>query len=521
MDDDSQSLTRRVIYEGLADLPVSTLQTLEDTLESLGVETNEDFQYINENDLRSVLTPIQARKLLKASKQTTQTSGISSEPSLSLSSPSTTSTSSASSFSIHSTPVDWVDTFQIPWNRFPENLIECFKNEARPKPHLRREMIRIVVSSMMEVCASPRKQETTEVAKKLIAKYPLSLQDIIEGDIVGPGYYSLVKQLQNRIENLRRVSKPKIRKRKNMLDEDGTVPPEQNAAVQDIYGCIKWDMEVMPIQETAETQKEKKVKLKMLSEENNLNSDEIRDLMQRTYYTQRKEINQGKDLQIMVKEWPFLFQEIGMTIHFQELTGVNLLETFHKNLEKKGKRLLDYLRTVSAHKIKRVLQTVRNLDILRGQVQGCSEELKDLVLLLLSHFNDKEETLFHYVDETCLAGEVKVDNLPVTPCLIVCGTSCYTSKNFMLGIDGNVVNDQIPTFTSAICLMLASYFCFNIHYPTHLASTLDFIQRCFLNINPDRGTKVETKKNKKNVSVNPRVLTLISEIADHEWRGTY
>lgn len=72
MDDDSQSLTRRVIYEGLADLPVSTLQTLEDTLESLGVETNEDFQYINENDLRSVLTPIQARKLLKASKQTSR-----------------------------------------------------------------------------------------------------------------------------------------------------------------------------------------------------------------------------------------------------------------------------------------------------------------------------------------------------------------------------------------------------------------------------------------------------------------
>uniref|UniRef100_A0A096M8X4 Uncharacterized protein n=1 Tax=Poecilia formosa TaxID=48698 RepID=A0A096M8X4_POEFO len=490
---------RRVISEGLPDLPVSTLQTLEETLQSLGVETNEDFQYINENDLRSVLKPIQA--ILYTFYHIAQTSGISIEPSLSSSSPSTTSTLSASSFSIHPTPVDWVDTFQIPWNRFPENLIECFEMETRPKSHLRREMIRIVVSAMMEVCASPHKQETTEVAKKLTAKYPLSLQDIIEGDIVGSGYYSLVKQLQNRIENVRRTSKPKIRKRKNMLDEDGTVPPEQNAAVQDTYGCIKWDMEFMPIHETAETQEEKKVKLKMLSEENNLNSDEIRDLMQSTYYTQRKEINQGKDLQIMVKEWPFLFQEIGMTIHFQERKSTRDF-------------LLDYLRTVSAHKTKRVLQTVRNLDILRGQVQGCSEELKDLVLLLLSHFNDKEETLFHYVDETCLAGEVKVDNLPVTPCLIVCGTSCYTSNNFMLGIDGNVVNDQIPSFTSAICLMLMK---------SYVITVVDFhvLNRCFLNINPDRGTKVETKKNKKNVSVNPRVLTLISEISDHEWRGKY
>lgn len=58
---------------------------------------------------------------------------------------------------------------------------------------------------------------------------------------------------------------------------------------------------------------------------------------------------------------------------------------------------------------------------------------------------------------------------------------------------------------------------------SYFITVVDFhvLNRCFLNINPDRGTKVETKKNKKNVSVNPRVLTLISEIADHEWRGTY
>ncbi len=40
-------------------------------------------------------------------------------------------------------------------------------------------------------------------------------------------------------------------------------------------------------------------------------------------------------------------------------------------------------------------------------------------------------------------------------------------------------------------------------------------------INPERGTKVETKKNKKQLSVNPRVLTLISDLADQEWRGTW
>ncbi|XP_028817922.1 uncharacterized protein LOC114769244 isoform X4 [Denticeps clupeoides] len=60
-----------------------------------------------------------------------------------------------------------------------------------------------------------------------------------------------------------------------------------------------------------------------------------------------------------------------------------------------------------------------------------------------------------------------------------------------------------------------SYYCFNIHYPVELRSTLEFLQRCFFSINPERGTKVECKK--KLWSVNPRVLTLISDIADHEW----
>lgn len=65
-------------------------------------------------------------------------------------------------------------------------------------------MIRLVVAEMMKVCASPSKQASTEVAKKMVAKYPQSLQDVIEGDVVGSGYHSLVKQLQVRIKNAKR-----------------------------------------------------------------------------------------------------------------------------------------------------------------------------------------------------------------------------------------------------------------------------------------------------------------------------
>ncbi|CAI5679501.1 unnamed protein product [Oreochromis niloticus] len=117
---------------------------------------------------------------------------------------------------------------------------------------------------------------------------------------------------------------------------------------------------------------------------------------------------------------------------------------------------------------------------------------------------------------TSLSEDVQMEKVPPTPFIIVCGSSCFAAETFMLSIDKKIVNDRITTFTSAICLMFGSYYCFNIHYPVELRSTLEFLQRCFFSINPERGTKVESKK-KKVFSVNPRVLTLISDIADHEW----
>ncbi|XP_072565115.1 uncharacterized protein [Paramormyrops kingsleyae] len=523
MGDMDQSSISDAITKVLPDLAPSVLDIVVETLQSMGVATTEDFDYIQETDLLSVLRPIQARKLVAAWKKNSQSTEIHIQSPLS--SPASSASSSISLSPLPSrlhTVSDWVDSFQISWNHFPEALMQCLERGKRPAPKLRREMIRIVASEMMRASASPSKQASTEVAKKLIAKYPQSLQDVIEGDVVGSGYHSLVKQLQARIENVKRSSTPTIKKRKQCSDEYETdeVPAEKRVAVQDTYGCVKWDMKFMPVTETAESQKVKKEKLKKL-QETNVSLDEVENLMKQTYYSQRKDINKGEDMQFLLEEWPFLFQEVGMAVHFHELTGVSLKETFLNSLEKKGKRLLDFMRNTCADKSKRVLQAVTKLKILRGQLEGCSEDMKDMVLLLLSYFDEKEENLFHHVEETCLGHEVQGETLPVTPCIIVCGSSCYSSSRFMLAVDHKVVNDNIPTFISAICLLFASYYCLNIHYPVDLCSTLEFLQRCFFNINPEKGTKVEKKNKKKQLSVNPRVLTLIADLSDHEWRETF
>ncbi|KAL7853087.1 hypothetical protein SRHO_G00188720 [Serrasalmus rhombeus] len=528
MSDSEPTFLHDAIMEVLPELPAVTKNILEEHMQSIGVETHDDLRFIEEADLMTVLRPVQARKLLSVWKQKYQTpenSSISSEASpdqsLSLISVSPQSSLSTSSSNLQ-LDTHWEDNFEIPWTKFPEELMQPLERGKRPGPKLRRQMVRIVVTEMMEKCPHVGKKHSTDVAKKMVSKYPKSLQDIIEGDIVGTGYHSLVKQLQNRIENVRRTSTPKIRKRKHESNSDDTdeIPLEERAAMQDTYGCIKWNVQFLPREETQESQQQKMEKLKEMFQQSDANPEEVKGLMKSTFYTQRQHVNQGKSIKCLREDWPFLFDEIGMSVHFKELTGINLKETFIRNLDLKGKRLLNYLTTVCVKKNKKFLQTYARLQRMRGQQSGCSEDVKEMVLLLLSYFDEKEESIFFYVDETSLAEDVQLEQVSLTPAIIVCGQSCYSSTRYMLSLDQTLINTNIPSFISALCLMFGSYYCFNIHYPSELASTLEFLQSCFFTINPEKGTKVENKNSKRRLNLNPRVLTLIHEITDYEWCDT-
>ncbi|XP_037400176.1 uncharacterized protein LOC108431938 [Pygocentrus nattereri] len=271
--------------------------------------------------------------------------------------------------------------------------------------------------------------------------------------------------------------------------------------MQDTYGCIKWNVQFLPREETQESQQQKMEKLKEMFQQSNANPEEVKGLMKSTFYTQRQHVNQGKSIKCLREDWPFLFDEIGMSVHFKELTGINLKETFIRNLDLKGKRLLNYLTTVCVKKNKKFLQTNARLQRMRGQQSGCSEDVKEMVLLLLSYFDEKEESIFFYVDETSLAEDVQLEQVSLTPAIIVCGQSCYSSTRYMLSLDQTLINTNIPSFISALCLMFGSYYCFNIHYPSELASTLEFLQRCFFTINPEKGTKVENKNSKRRLNL--------------------
>ncbi|KAK4326962.1 hypothetical protein Pmani_002565 [Petrolisthes manimaculis] len=107
-----------------------------------------------------------------------------------------------------------------------------------------------------------------------------------------------------------------------------------------------------------------------------------------------------------------------------------------------------------------------------------------------------------------------------TPCLVVVGETLLMADRYMLAIDGIIVNNSIPNFTVGLLMMFASYYIFGICYPKDADATLEFIQRCFVGINPDKGRKAEKKKNRAHhTPVHPKVLGLINTFADLQWRG--
>lgn len=67
---------------------------------------------------------------------------------------------------------------------------------------------------------------------------------------------------------------------------------------------------------------------------------------------------------------------------------------------------------------RKLLQAVTKYQVMRRELSDCAEDLKDTVLLLLSYFDEKEDAMFCYVEDTCLAVQMDQDHL--TPTIVVC-----------------------------------------------------------------------------------------------------
>jgi len=86
----------------------------------------------------------------------------------------------------------------------PPTVNEKRKMGKTPNLKEKRQMIAIVAAETISVCRQPRRKHLSEIARRMVVAYPTSLRDELDGQVVGNGYGSWLKQLANKIDNDRR-----------------------------------------------------------------------------------------------------------------------------------------------------------------------------------------------------------------------------------------------------------------------------------------------------------------------------
>ncbi|XP_052459453.1 uncharacterized protein LOC128018121 [Carassius gibelio] len=523
----------KAIQAVLPQLDEAKLETLVNELVKVGVEGPDDLQFIQEDDIKHLLTPIQCRKIIHSLKvcnagpSNPQLSPSSSEP-LSVAYSSTCPISSISPISA------WVNSFEVPWNKVRLTLRRAVDAGERPAPDDRRHLIKVTVDAMRERSLNPTRRECVVVAKAITQKYPNSFLDKNEeGELIGCGYFSIINQLKTRVEYLNRgnpLSRLRKHKRTQRDDEDGDddQPAVATCARIDSYGCVRWQPADYPDGETSASLEEKKLEMIDIFSREGLKGAErgrVEDLMAITYAKQREYINAKPSPSILDvgKEWPFLFSQKFLLSHFTTLTNVELYTRLNEDMDKKGKRLLDFFSSQITKWRKEVRAVLK--EAIKKDREG-SDGLAAM-LVMLAHFKEQEESIFLIADETTTPADAEAQlSLPVTPRIIMLGETILTAKKWMLSIEGRVVippGAHMADFTTALAALFACYYVFNLEYQVEASTTLEFVQRFLVRINPDSNkctAKEQMSKTtgrvvkRKTSYMNPHVISFIRDFTE-------
>lgn len=86
----------------------------------------------------------------------------------------------------------------------PSDITTKLENKEQPTGRERRELIRLMVGDILTICPTLSFSIIGEIVRKIVSTYPLPFRDVIEDQVVGSGYDSLTKQMQSRVDNLKR-----------------------------------------------------------------------------------------------------------------------------------------------------------------------------------------------------------------------------------------------------------------------------------------------------------------------------
>uniref|UniRef100_A0A8C1S326 Uncharacterized protein n=1 Tax=Cyprinus carpio TaxID=7962 RepID=A0A8C1S326_CYPCA len=356
------------IHTVLPQLEGKKLEMLVDELVSkLGVEGPNDLQF-KEEDIAHLLSPIQCRTILHSFKKEIVAS-------------------SSTVFDLTQGTIlcensSWLDRFQVPWDKMRPTLKRAIDADKRPEPEDRRHMVRVIVDSMRVHCLNPSRKDCSAVAKEITQKYSGSFLDKTkEGEIIGCGYFS---------NTLSRLRKPRCSRTSG--DDQ---PSAGKCAKIDSYGCITWQPQEYPKGKSSASLEEKRKEMVDLFTQEGPRATErgtLKELMTITYAKQREDINSDPPLSIIdiSKKWSFFLSFKFLLSHFTTLTGIELHSRLNNDLDKKGKRLLEFFH-VQIMKWSKEVKTVLK-EALKDDREG-TDGLAAM-LIMMAYFKEAEDSLF-------------------------------------------------------------------------------------------------------------------------------
>ncbi|KAF3837957.1 hypothetical protein F7725_009725, partial [Dissostichus mawsoni] len=172
-------------------------------------------------------------------------------------------------------------------------------------------------------------------------------------------------------------------------------------------------------------------------------SERAEPLMEKTYVIQRRYLNSlpAPDIEGIKGEWPFLFSQRGLYSHFGLLTDISILMKLQEALNNKG-----------SHSELNRHPGIE--DVLANYVPEVSDKAACILLLLMAYFKEPKNAIMLETDVSDM----------------------MNPKAWMLCIDQVVVMGPHDHFVQGIAALFASYYAFNLQYPEHGSSTLEFIQ---------------------------------------------
>ena len=298
----------------------------------------------------------------------------------------------------------WPETMDIPWSDMPSGLKMAIKDEKRPAPNLRKKMVRSVVDAMLKHHPNPNRSQTSTVAKRIVRQHPNSFEDRTdEGERMGTGYYSLVSQLKNRIENVNRENTlARLRKPRKQTAEVSI--PKTPA---DAYGCVSWQP-VIPEGVTEEALLAVKKIDDIYKQGLTLTQQTYSEIQQRDdgHILQRKCINAtpSPSMQDIHKEWPFLFWQRWLLVHFKTLTDVPLNTKLMESFASKGHRILAFFKSLDSvsQRGKNVHKVLRQMEEAAGLVENADDVFAPgIIFTLMANFREDPKAMFLLADVSC------------------------------------------------------------------------------------------------------------------------